>query len=76
MRAIIGMMLSCFIVTTVLAIIAWQASDPEVAFAAVLMLVCSCGLLWHLTKKYRAKKRGFWVSVGLVLLSLFISIDP
>ncbi len=75
MRAIIWMTLCFYFMSVVLAVISVKESDiTAAAFAALLFIVASF-LVWQLTQKYRANKRGFWVSVGLLLLSLFMPHD-
>ncbi len=75
MRGIISMMLGFALLTIPLAVIAIREADALVAVHAFITLSIAAGLLWHLTRKYRSQKRGFWVSVGLLLLSLFSPLD-
>lgn len=76
MRAIIGMTLGFFFLTIPLSVLAYRESDLTCGIFAVIVFLIASLLLWQLTRKYRSDKRGFWVSVGLVLLSLFIPVDP
>lgn len=75
MRTIISMMFCFFLLPIPLTVIAIKEGDLLVAVHAFISLVIASGLLWHLTRKFRADKRGFWVSVGLLMLSFFTSTD-
>jgi hypothetical protein len=75
MRAIVSLMLSFYFLTFVLTVIAYREVDLQVGLFAIVMFTVASGLLWHLTRKFRAKGRGLMMSVWLVLLSLFIPMD-
>lgn len=75
MRAIIMLMLGFAFIAVVMTVIAIREHDVTVGFYALILGVTAALLLWQLTRKYRAQKRGFWVSVGLLLLSLFVPTD-